>query len=164
VLAICIQPSVYVRRKIALQCTWTIFQYLQQDGPRFYVLCQNWCVRFTVSELGKNIRGGGKPFTSSLNICPEACSRKGWGRRSNASPPPLPPPFFPVYPWIFHTKTTQPSFSFSVFPVSEDSRFKPRGQIQSPWLGDKVDSDISRLWHRVASCTWCIQNQNEKSE
>jgi hypothetical protein len=33
-----------------------------------------------------NIRGGEKPFTSSLTICPEACYRKkrGGGGRSNA--------------------------------------------------------------------------------
>jgi hypothetical protein len=28
-------------------------------------------------ENETNIRGGGKPFTSSLSICPEACYRKG---------------------------------------------------------------------------------------
>jgi hypothetical protein len=27
-----------------------------------------------------------KLFTSSLNMCPEDCCRKGWGGRSNASP------------------------------------------------------------------------------
>jgi hypothetical protein len=37
------------------------------------------CTWFDV-ELEANIRGGGNPFTSSLNISPEACCRKmGWG-------------------------------------------------------------------------------------
>jgi hypothetical protein len=41
-----------------------------------------------MSEVEENL------FTSSLNICPEACSRKGWGGgRSNASP--SPPSYFP---------------------------------------------------------------------
>ncbi len=46
-----------------------------------------------------------KPFTSSLNICPEAFWRKGWGRH---------PPRQQLM--IFRLKTTQPSFSSSVFP------------------------------------------------
>jgi hypothetical protein len=33
----------------------------------------------------ENIRGRGKPCTSSLNMCPEACCRKGRVGRSNVS-------------------------------------------------------------------------------
>jgi hypothetical protein len=30
--------------------------------------------------MKQNIRDGGKPVTSSLDICPEACGRKWWGQ------------------------------------------------------------------------------------
>jgi len=35
----------------------------------------------------ENLQGGGKTVHGVfLNICPEACCRKSWGRRNNASP------------------------------------------------------------------------------
>ncbi len=44
-------------------------------------------------------------FTSSLNICPEACCERG-GAGGVASPlPPSRPPLVPADPWIFHLKT-----------------------------------------------------------
>jgi hypothetical protein len=36
----------------------------------------------------------GKQFTLSLNICPEVCCRKGWGR-AEIAPPPLTTTLFP---------------------------------------------------------------------
>ncbi len=41
-----------------------------------------------------------KPFTSSLDICPEACLKKGvgWGRVTLS--------YFPADPCLFHFKTT----------------------------------------------------------
>jgi hypothetical protein len=36
-----------------------------------------------------------KPFTSSLNICPEACWRNRLGAGGTIPPPPSPPPYFP---------------------------------------------------------------------
>jgi hypothetical protein len=65
-----------------------------------------------------------KPFTSSLNICPEVCwKRRGCGRRI-ASPSPA--HYFPTDPWIFRYKTTLSLLTSSVFP----SR---RPVIKSKW-------------------------------
>jgi hypothetical protein len=55
-----------------------------------------------------------KPFTSSLKICVQKpVFRKGWGGRSNASPP---HPYFAADPRIFHLKTTLPLISSTLFP------------------------------------------------
>ncbi len=47
----------------------------------------------------------GEPFTSSLNLCPEACCRKWWAMGAEYGitprPPPSPPLFFLNDPLIF---------------------------------------------------------------
>ncbi len=65
-----------------------------------------------------------KPFTSSVNFCPEACCiGKGVrGGRSITSSSSL--PYFPADPWIFHLKTTYPVFSFSVVSFMYVYKFK----------------------------------------
>ncbi len=50
-----------------------------------------------ISEIEKKL------FMSSLNICPEACCRKGWGRATTPFPPTS--LYFPDF-WILHSKTT----------------------------------------------------------
>jgi hypothetical protein len=58
-----------------------------------------------------------KQFTSSLNIWPNDCCRKGWGRAEYHLPTSFyTPPNFIADLWIFHSKTTEPLFSSSVFP------------------------------------------------
>jgi hypothetical protein len=53
----------------------------------------------------------GKPFTSSLNICPEKPAvERGGGGRSNASPL-FSPPYFPDDPWIFHFQRRRTRYS-----------------------------------------------------
>ncbi len=47
--------------------------------------------KYTLLNHEANIELEENPFTSSLNICPEACSRKGWYGRINTTPSPPPP-------------------------------------------------------------------------
>ncbi len=47
-----------------------------------------------------------KLFTSSLNICPEACRKMGGGGQKKKAPLPLPSPhLIPADPLIFNLKT-----------------------------------------------------------
>jgi hypothetical protein len=47
-----------------------------------------------------NIRGGGKPFTSSLNYLQKPAVGRGWGGVT----PPLTTTLFPADPWVFSYK------------------------------------------------------------
>ncbi len=72
------------------------------------------------SNQEANIRGGAKSFTSFLNICQEACCRKGWGQA------------FPLtYRFYFlvdiYLKTTLPLFSSPAVPSWQQPMSSPEG-------------------------------------
>jgi hypothetical protein len=91
-LAICIQSSVYVRGKNSVAM---LLGYISVfTVRRAYILCPIIQIHSSSDSLCRNseinIRGGGKPFTSSSNI---RQGRGGGGGGDTASPPPLPPLF-----------------------------------------------------------------------
>ncbi len=99
----------------------------------------------------------GKDWERVDNLLTGEVGGGGWGRSQTIRRQESPVPYkslntlwctgmlsFPANSWIFHLKTTQQLFSSSVFPSRSEIWLlgQASSQIHSPWIGDKVNSDI----------------------